>query len=109
MKFSGDDSGPSSPRPERRLWLDSRWRQVHPGSADESCVEAAGKITAATLVQVATQDDVTPVKVAMKAAKRIPGAEIRTYDCSHFEPYLDPHFDGVVGDQIDFLTRTLIP
>ena len=69
----------------------------------------ADKITAPTLVQVATHDDVTPVKVAMKAAKRIPGAEIRTYDCSHFEPYLDPHFDGVVGDQIDFLSRTLIP
>ena len=45
----------------------------------------------------------------MKAAERIPGAEIRTYHCSHFEPYLDPHFDGVVGDQIDFLTRTLTP
>ena len=69
----------------------------------------AAKITAPTLVQVATQDDVTPVKVAMKAAERIPGAEIRTYDCSHFAPYLDPHFDSVVGDQIDFLSRTLIP
>ena len=67
----------------------------------------AGKITAPTLVQVATQDDVTPVKVAMKAAERIPGAEIRTYDCSHFEPYLDPHFDGIVGDQIEFLTKAL--
>jgi uncharacterized protein len=67
------------------------------------------QITAPTLVQVATLDVVTPVKVATKAAQRIPGAEIRTYDCSHFEPYLDPHFDGVVGDQIDFLTRTLVP
>ncbi len=67
----------------------------------------AGKITAPTLVQVATEDDVTPVKVAMKAAERIPGVAIRTYDCSHFEPYLDPHFDGIVGDQIEFLTKAL--
>jgi pimeloyl-ACP methyl ester carboxylesterase len=65
------------------------------------------KITAPTLVQVASQDVVTPVKVATKAAERIPGAEIRTYECSHFEPYLDPFFDTVVGDQIDFLERTV--
>ena len=50
------------------------------------------------------------VRIQSESQKRSePGAEIRTYDCSHFEPYLDPHFDGVVGDQIDFLTRTLIP
>jgi hypothetical protein len=45
--------------------------------------------------------------VARRAAARIPGAEVRTYDCSHFEPYLDPWFDTVVGDQIAFLTRAL--
>ena len=67
------------------------------------------KITAPTLVQVATQDVVTPVKVAMKAAQRIPNVEIRKVECSHFEPYLDPFFDGVVGDQIDFLNRALTP
>ncbi|MBF6619850.1 MAG: alpha/beta fold hydrolase [Patulibacter sp.] len=67
----------------------------------------ARRITSPALVQVALQDVVTPVKVAMNAAKRIPGAEIKTYDCSHFEPYLDPYFDTVVGDQIDFLTRTV--
>ncbi len=67
----------------------------------------AGRITAPTLVQIALQDVVTPTKVAMRAAGRIPGDEIKTYDCSHFEPYLDPYFDAVVGDQIDFLKRTL--
>lgn len=67
----------------------------------------ANRITAPTLVQIALQDIVTPVKVAKKAAARIPGSTVKTYDCSHFEPYLDPHFDSVVGDQIDFLTRTI--
>ena len=65
------------------------------------------RITAPTLVQVAKHDVVTPVHVAVKAAKRSPGAEIHTYDCSHFEPYLEPHFDTVVSDQLAFLKRTL--
>jgi pimeloyl-ACP methyl ester carboxylesterase len=67
----------------------------------------AGRITAPTLVQVATRDVVTPVRVAQKAAASIPNAEVRTYDCSHFEPYLEPHFDDVVSDQLAFLTRAL--
>jgi dienelactone hydrolase len=67
----------------------------------------AHRITAPTLVQIALKDIVTPVKVARKAAARIPDAQVETYDCTHFEPYLDPYFDTVVGDQIDFLARTL--
>ncbi|MDO9406962.1 alpha/beta hydrolase [Patulibacter sp.] len=67
----------------------------------------ADRITAPTLVQIALKDIVTPVKVAKKAAARIPRAQVKTYDCSHFEPYLDPYFESVVGDQIDFLNRTL--
>ena len=65
----------------------------------------ARKITAPTLVQIAQRDTVTPYKVALKAAEKIPKGEIRTYDCQHFEPYLDPYFDGVVADQIAFLTH----
>ncbi len=67
----------------------------------------ARKITAPTLVQIAKRDVVTPYEVAMKAAKKIPNAEILTYDCGHFEPYLDPFFESVVGAQIEFLARTL--
>lgn len=65
----------------------------------------ADKITAPTLVQVALKDVVTPFKVAVKAAGRIPKAEVLTYDCSHFEPYLDPYFEDVVGAQLAFLQR----
>ncbi|NYJ01472.1 pimeloyl-ACP methyl ester carboxylesterase [Nocardioides thalensis] len=63
----------------------------------------AHRITAPTLVQIAERDTVTPFDVALKAAQRIPKGEIRTYDCLHFEPYLDPYFDTVVADQITFL------
>ena len=30
---------------------------------------------------------------------------MRSYDCTHFEPYLDPHFEQIVTDQIAFLDR----
>lgn len=63
----------------------------------------AHKITAPTLVQIAERDSVTPYDVALKAARRLAKGEIRTYDCQHFEPYLDPHFDTIVADQIAFL------
>ena len=68
----------------------------------------AHKITAPTLVQIAEHDTVTPFKVALKAAKKITEGEIRTYDCEHFEPYLEPHFDTVVADQLAFL-RSHVP
>ena len=63
------------------------------------------QITAPTLIQLAKHDIVTPYNIAMKAAKRIPNGEIRSYDCGHFDPYLEPHFDAVIADQIDFLNR----
>ncbi len=65
----------------------------------------AARITAPTLVQLATKDDVTPYEKARKIVARIPNAEVRSYDCTHFEPYLDPHFEQIVTDQIAFLDR----
>jgi dienelactone hydrolase len=65
----------------------------------------AADITAPTLVQLATKDDVTPYVKAQKVAARIPKGEVRSYDCTHFEPYLDPHFEQIVTDQIAFLDR----
>ena len=65
----------------------------------------AAKITAPTLVQLATGDDVTPYAKARKIVSRIPNGEVKSYDCTHFEPYLDPHFEQIIGDQIDFLDR----
>jgi uncharacterized protein len=67
----------------------------------------ANRITAPTLIQIALKDTVTPVEIAKKAAARIPQAKVLTYDCSHFEPYLDPYFEEVVGAQIDFLQRAV--
>ncbi len=69
----------------------------------------APKIAAPTFVQIAERDTVTPFKVALKAAEKLPRGEIRTYDCQHFEPYLDPYFDTVVADQLTFLTAHVPP
>lgn len=65
----------------------------------------AAKITVPTLVQLATKDDVTPYAKARKIVSRIPKGEVKAYDISHFEPYLDPHFEQIVTDQIAFLDR----
>jgi dienelactone hydrolase len=66
---------------------------------------AMHKITAPTLIQLAKKDSVTPYDVAVKAARRLPKGTVLSYDCQHFEPYLEPYFDTVVADQIDFLDR----
>lgn len=63
----------------------------------------APRVAAPTLVQIAERDTVTPFKVALKAAEKLRRGEVRTYDCQHFEPYLDPYFDTVVADQLAFL------
>lgn len=67
----------------------------------------AHRITAPTLVQIAERDSVTPVKVALAAANKIPNGEVHTYDCQHFEPYLDPYFDTVIADQLAFLAANV--
>jgi pimeloyl-ACP methyl ester carboxylesterase len=68
---------------------------------------SASKITAPALVQLAQHDEITPYAVALKAAKRLPKGEVLSYDCGHFDPYVDPLFDTVVSDQLDFLQRSV--
>jgi uncharacterized protein len=68
----------------------------------------APKIECPLLVQVATRDLDTPPGPAAKAAARAPKGELRRYDCGHFDVYLDPWFDRVVTDQVDFLGRHLL-
>ncbi len=65
------------------------------------------KITTPTLVQVGTQDILTPSRIAQRAANRIPNVELKTYDCGHFDPYVPPHFEGNIADQLEFLKRTV--
>jgi len=68
----------------------------------------AGKIECPLLVQVATNDLDTPPEPAARAAARAPRGELRRYDCGHFDVYLEPWFDRVASDQVDFLRRHLL-
>jgi hypothetical protein len=63
----------------------------------------AALIKCPVLVQIANHDAITPTRVADRVAKRIPRATIRHYDLKHFDPYVEPHFPGVVADQLAFL------
>jgi fermentation-respiration switch protein FrsA (DUF1100 family) len=66
------------------------------------------RIACPVLVQIAERDAITPRTVAEKAAARIPRSTVRVYDGGHFDPYVEPHFSQVVGDQIAFL-QTHVP
>jgi pimeloyl-ACP methyl ester carboxylesterase len=68
----------------------------------------AGRIECPLLVQVAERDLDTPPAPAARAAARAPKGELRRYDCGHFGVYLEPWFDRVVADQVDFLRRHLL-
>lgn len=70
-------------------------------------ITRASKVTCPWLVQVADRDAVTPPKPAYVAAARGPRAELRHYDCGHFDVYVPPLFETVVADQLSFLQRHL--
>ncbi|AWG62980.1 SDR family oxidoreductase [Mycobacteroides abscessus] len=59
------------------------------------------------LVQVASKDQTTPPAAAIKAARQTPFGVLKAYDIGHFEPYVDPAFNGIVGDQLEFLQVAL--
>lgn len=67
----------------------------------------ASAIECPTLVQIMSEDAVTPAAVAQRAAEKIRRATIRTYTGGHFDPYVDPLFTTVIGDQLAFLTENV--
>lgn len=63
----------------------------------------ASRLTAPWLVQIGAMDVTTPVKPAVKAASRAPKSQLIMYQCGHFDVYVQPNFEKVVEDQIEFL------
>ena len=70
---------------------------------------AASKIRCPILYVIAEQDLITPARCAHQAARRAPRAEVKAYDCGHFDVYVHPLWDEVVADQTEFLVRHLRP
>ena len=68
----------------------------------------AGGITCPALVEIAEHDAVTPTHVALRAARKMANPTVHTYDCGHFDPYVEPLFATAVADQIAFL-NTHVP
>ena len=68
----------------------------------------AAAITCPTLVQIMSDDAVTPASVAEKAASKIPHATVHVHRGGHFDPYVDPLFPTVVDEQLSFL-KTAVP
>jgi pimeloyl-ACP methyl ester carboxylesterase len=70
-----------------------------------SPMKSTHRIACPLLVQIAKRDAITPSEVAAEAARRAPRCEVRQYDWSHFEPYVEPAFRIAVADQLEFLQR----
>jgi alpha-beta hydrolase superfamily lysophospholipase len=93
-----------------------------PGSRHENTVAAsiaveallwrpgrrARQISCPLLVQIASNDLDTPPCPAAKVAARAPRGELRRYECGDFDVYLEPWFDRIADDQVDFLKRHLL-
>lgn len=67
----------------------------------------AKKIRFPILFCISDTDSVTPPEQTVKYAGTAPRGEIKRYAAGHFAFYLGEPFEQLVGDQIEFLTRTL--
>jgi hypothetical protein len=56
---------------------------------------------------MAAHDAVTPRRVALRAAQAMARPTVHTYDCGHFDPYVEPFFSTVVADQLAFLAANV--
>lgn len=73
-------------------------------------VKSAARVRCPVLLQICDKDSVAPVTAVDDVARRLgPLAEVRRYPIGHFEPYLPPHFEQSVSDQLEFLARHLHP
>lgn len=71
-------------------------------------IRHAAEVRCPALIQLVTDDALTPASAARKAAARIPSVQLKVYPGQHFDAYLEPLFDTVVADQLAFL-RSAVP
>ena len=70
-------------------------------------ISEAHKVTCPALIQICEKDTVAPVVAAEKAAKKMKRAEVRRYEMGHFDIYQGEDREKSVGDQLEFLKKTL--
>jgi fermentation-respiration switch protein FrsA (DUF1100 family) len=69
----------------------------------------AKSIECPILYCIGERDDLTPARFAHATARTAVLAEVRSYDCGHFDLYVPPLFERAVADQASFLQRHLKP
>lgn len=74
-----------------------------------SPARTAAKISCPTLVQIMSEDAVTPARVALRTALKIPDATIHVHKGGHFSPYVEPLFTNIIGEQLTFLKNVVPP
>ena len=70
-------------------------------------IKVAHKVRSPTLLMGGRQDSLVSIEDIRALAAKLPGAELREYDCNHFEPYYPPLFETFVTEQADFLVANL--
>ncbi|MFF3752450.1 alpha/beta hydrolase [Streptomyces sp. NPDC002018] len=67
----------------------------------------SAKITSPLLVCVSDHETLTDPRIAVKTAERAPRGVAIRYPADHFEVYHAPLAEGIIADQVAFLTRHL--
>ena len=70
---------------------------------------AAARISCPALIQIMSDDAVTPASAAIKTALKIPGATVHIHRGGHFDPYVEPMFPTIVREQLAFLDTAIPP
>jgi len=71
-------------------------------------IKVAHRVTSPTLLMGGVHDSLVDIKDIRALARRLPGADLREYDCNHFEPYYPPWFETFATEQADFLVENLV-
>ena len=67
----------------------------------------AHKVTAPTLLMGGIHDSLVAIEDIRVMAAKMTDADLREYDCNHFDPYYEPMFDTFAKEQADFLVKKL--
>jgi uncharacterized protein len=71
-------------------------------------VRYANRVRCPVLIQVCLRDSLASVPAAIRTARRIgTRAELREYDCGHFDIYVGAQFERACAEQLEFFGRTL--
>jgi dienelactone hydrolase len=72
-------------------------------------IRRAAEVRCPILFAIAENDLITPPDLAERAARLAPRGEVRRYPAGHFDVYVGELFERVVADQVEFLSRHLVP